>query len=165
PQLDPTTRRHLGAYADGVNAWMDGRAGGELGFAYTMLGLTGGDDRPDRWSAVDSLAWLKAMAWDLRGNMAAEIERALLSAELPPERVEQLFPDNPSAIEEPILSDDELSAIDADTMVAEDGSEVPLPPDVLADAAPALSSTHAAVTALPALLGTGDGIGSNSWVV
>src|SRR5690606_19599715 len=95
PLLEPPTRRYLQAYADGVNSWLDGRSGGELGLAYTLLGLTGGDDSPVRWSAVDSLAWLKAMAWDLRSNMEEEIERALLAAELPVDRVEQLYPDYP----------------------------------------------------------------------
>ena len=40
----------------------------------------------------DSLAWLKAMAWDLKGNLDEEIERALLSADHTPEEVAELFP-------------------------------------------------------------------------
>ena len=82
PLLSPATRRYLEAYAEGVNGWLAGRSGGELGFAYTLLGLTGGDNAPEPWRPVDSLAWLKAMAWDLRGNMEDEIDRALLAAEL-----------------------------------------------------------------------------------
>ena len=46
---------------------------------YTVLGLGGLDYRPEPWTAVDSLAWLKAMAWDLKGNLDEEIERALVS--------------------------------------------------------------------------------------
>ena len=42
---------------------------------YTVLGLDGLDYQPEDWTPVDSLAWLKAMAWDLRGNMDDEIER------------------------------------------------------------------------------------------
>ena len=34
----------------------------------------------EQWNPVDSLAWLKAMAWDLRGNMEDEIRRAALLA-------------------------------------------------------------------------------------
>ncbi len=72
PLLSPATRRYLEAYAEGVNGWLAGRSGGELGLAYTLLGLTGGDNTPEPWRPVDSLAWLKAMAWDLRGNMEDE---------------------------------------------------------------------------------------------
>ena len=73
PLLSPVTRRYLEAYADGVNAWLDGRSGGELGLAYTLLGITGGDNTPEPWGPVDTLSWLKAMAWDLRSNMEDEI--------------------------------------------------------------------------------------------
>ena len=41
-------------------------------------GSTGLDYEPEQWTPVDSLAWLKAMAWDLRGNMDDEIARARL---------------------------------------------------------------------------------------
>ena len=44
---------------------------------YTVLGAGGLDYRPEPWTPVDSLAWLKAMAWDLRGNMDDEIDRVL----------------------------------------------------------------------------------------
>lgn len=166
PLLEPETRRYLDAYADGVNAWLDGRSGGGLAFAYTLLGLTGGDTRPERWTAVDSLAWLKAMAWDLRGNMEQEIERAILAGTLPRERVEQLYPDNPAATEQPIVADEEMADVTADTVVTVDGEEIPLPPTETSPASiTALLSTRAAVDAVPALLGTGSGVGSNSWVV
>ena len=167
PLLEPQTRRYLDAYADGVNAWLNDRAGGGLAFAYTLLGLTGGDTRPEPWTAVDSLAWLKAMAWDLRGNMEDEIGRAVLSAALPPERIEQLYPDNPSASTTPIVSDDELGGITADTMIVPGGEEVALPPSagVQSEALAALRSVQGAVDALPALVGNGAGIGSNSWVI
>ena len=39
----------------------------EMSLEYTVLARTGLDYRP-RLDPVDSLAWLKAMAWDLRGN-------------------------------------------------------------------------------------------------
>lgn len=169
PLLAPQTRHYLDAYADGVNAWLDGRAGGGLSFAYTLLGVTGGDTRPERWTAVDSLAWLKAMAWDLRGNMEDEIERAVASATLSPEQVEQLYPENESALTAPIVGDDELADVTADTVVTGAGEEVPLPPaavPVLPSAAlGALASVRDAADALPAMVGSGEGVGSNSWVV
>ena len=41
-----------------------------------LLGLQGRDYTPGDWTAADSLAWLKAMAWDLGSNMDSETERA-----------------------------------------------------------------------------------------
>ncbi|MFW6204767.1 MAG: penicillin acylase family protein, partial [Actinomycetota bacterium] len=159
PLLDPATRRYLQAYADGVNAWLDGRSGGELGLAYTLLGLTGGDDSPERWSAVDSLAWLKAMAWDLRSNMEQEIDRALLAAELPVERVERLYPDYRYESHPPTVADEYLSSGPPPDVVDAEGE--PLPEQAL----PALRAAADAVGSLPGLVGTGGGIGSNAWVV
>lgn len=159
PLLEPTTRRYLQAYADGVNAWLDGRSGGELGLAYTLLGLTGGDDSPARWSSVDSLAWLKAMAWDLRSNMEQEIDRALLAAELPVERVEQLYPDYPYDRHPPTVADEYLPSGPPPDVVGADGE--PLPDQAL----PALRATADAVDAMPDLVGVGAGVGSNSWAV
>ena len=162
PLLNPVTRRYLEAYADGVNAWLDGRSGGELGLAYTLLGLTGGDTAPEPWGPVDSLAWLKAMAWDLRSNMEDEIDRALLAAELPPERIEQLYPDYPYQENAPIVDDEYLPVgIQAPTAVAR---VAPAPPPP-ADAAGALRRVSAGAAAVPALFGEGPGVGSNSWVV
>ena len=160
PSLDPATRRYLEAYADGVNAWLDGRSGGDLGLQYTLLGLNGGDNAPEPWTAVDSLSWLKAMAWDLRGNMEEEIERSLLAAELPLERVEQLYPEYPYDRNVPIVDDAYLStsAPTGDVRLASGRSL----PDV---AAGALTSVSESVARVPDVLGEGPGVGSNSWVV
>ena len=40
------------------------------------------DYKPAEWTPVDSVAWLKAMAWDLRGNMQDEIDRSLMTSRL-----------------------------------------------------------------------------------
>jgi penicillin amidase len=162
PLLNPVTRRYLEAYADGVNAWLEGRSGGELGLAYTLLGLTGGDTVPEPWGPVDSLAWLKAMAWDLRSNMEDEIDRALLAAALPPARVEQLYPDYPYAENAPIVDDQYLPVGTQDAAVA---ARVPPALPLPTDAADALRHVAAGAATVPALFGEGSGVGSNSWVV
>lgn len=159
PQLSPDTRRYLEAYADGVNAWLEGRAGGELGFAYTMLDLTGGDAVPEQWTPADSVSWLKAMAWDLRGNMEDEIQRAQLAAELPVERVERLYPAASPEVSAPIVGDEYLPAVAA-------RARPPLALSTANSAAAALrSAAQALATAPQPLGGSGQGIGSNSWVV
>ncbi|GII75887.1 hypothetical protein Sru01_08690 [Sphaerisporangium rufum] len=94
--LDAPTRQAFTDYAAGVNAWLaanDGFAG--RGLEYAVLALTAGGYEPEPWTPADSLAWLKAMAWDLRSNMDSELERAISAAVLPADRVEQLFPPYP----------------------------------------------------------------------
>ena len=61
--------------------------GVELSPEYAVLGLQNPGYSPEPWSPVDSIAWLKAMAWDLRSNLGDEIDRALLANVLPPEEV------------------------------------------------------------------------------
>jgi len=95
PLLAPETRRLLEAYADGVNAYLGQRSGSRLSLEHWLLGVTGPDYAPEQWTPVDSLAWLKAMAWDLRSNLEQESERARLAAVLPFQRLEQLYPAYP----------------------------------------------------------------------
>jgi penicillin amidase len=153
--LDGTTKSLLQAYARGVNAYIDGKSGAELSLEYAVLSATGPDRRPEPWTPVDSVAWVKAMAWDLRSNMVDEIDRVMASRRLTRAQVEELYPDPPRS-HRPILSSPDLGVregrfaktvdVDAATLVS-------------------LSDARGAADALPALLGTGEGIGSNSWVV
>ena len=55
-----------------------------------VYSLKGEKYTPEPWTAADSLAWLKAMAWDLRGNMDEEIARTRLSVDRTPEQVDEL---------------------------------------------------------------------------
>ena len=103
--LQPDTRAALDAYAEGVNAYLATREPSELALEYTVLRAGGLDYRPEPWTPVDSLAWLKAMAWDLRGNMTDEIGRALALAEHTPEQVDQLYPPYPYEQHAPIGSE------------------------------------------------------------
>lgn len=162
PLLSPESRRYFDAYADGVNAWLDHTDGGDRGLAYTLLGLTGGDDAPSRWTPVDSLSWLKAMAWDLRGNMQDELSRSLLAAAgLPVDRVEQLWPDPPESLAPSIVPDEYVSPRLPEALAGADGAPVPLTPA----AADAIQRAADGLDAAPVTFGDGDGVGSNSWVV
>ena len=73
------TREYLQSYADGVNAYLATRSAQALGIEYTVLGLQVQVAEPEPWDPIDSLAWLKAMAWDLRGNFDEELARAQLA--------------------------------------------------------------------------------------
>ncbi len=80
PTLAPETRQYLQAYADGVNAYIK-KAGSpeKMSLEYTVLARRNPGYRVEPWTPVDSLAWLKAMAWDLRGDYKDELARARLS--------------------------------------------------------------------------------------
>ena len=93
----PETRAVLDAYAAGVNAWLDVHRG-SLGLPFVVAGLQSGKGglggfEPERWTALDSMAWQKVQAWDLGGNMGSEIFRMLADARLgDPARTDELFP-------------------------------------------------------------------------
>ena len=154
-ELDAGTRSLLQAYSRGVNSYIDGKSGSELSLEYTVLSLTGPDYRPEPWTPVDSVAWVKAMAWDLNSNMAEEIDRTTASRQMSVKDVEALYPDPPRS-HRPIVTDRSLRVQDENF-----GEPAPVPAALSAT----LERTGEAAAALPALLGTGDGIGSNSWVV
>jgi penicillin G amidase len=95
--LSPESKSILEAYAQGVNAYISGRTPVSLSMEYSILtGVLNRGYKIEPWTPVNSLTWAKAMAWDLRGNMGAEIERAVLLKTLTPEQVDQLFPPYPA---------------------------------------------------------------------
>lgn len=99
------TRAYLQAYADGVNAYIEGRSKSELSVSYTVLEQKNDLADIEPWTPVDSLAWLKAMAWDLRSNYDEELNRAqALNTVRNVDRVEQLFPSYPYTEHATIIS-------------------------------------------------------------
>lgn len=101
-KLSPETKKYLQAYADGVNAYLKGKSGKDLSVEHAALKISDGY-KPEQWSPVDSVAWLKAMAWDLRGNMQDEIDRALMSGTLTPAQIDELYPPYPFDRNKPIV--------------------------------------------------------------
>jgi penicillin amidase len=157
PLLDDRTREYLQAYADGVNAYLAGRSGSQLSLEHGLLALTNRSYRVERWTPADSVAWLKAMAWDLRSNLDEEYQRADLARKRGRDVVDQLWPGYPYGDHPTILPS---AALPVAT------------PQPAARAVPtwsqlaALRAVHDAVDGLPELLGPhGSGLGSNSWVV
>lgn len=101
-KLSPETKKYLQAYADGVNAYLKGKSGKDLSVEHAALKLSD-DYQPEQWSPVDSVAWLKAMAWDLRGNMQDEIDRALMASKLSQAQIDELYPPYPFDRNKPVL--------------------------------------------------------------
>ncbi len=104
PLLSASTRRYLDAYAAGVNAYLRGRSPADISLEYSLLGLQGLDYTPEDWTAADSLAWLKAMAWDLGANLDQESELAVMSASVGAGRAAELFPTYPLNGFDPIVT-------------------------------------------------------------
>ena len=165
PKLAPETRQYLQAYADGVNAYI--RQAGDpekMSLEYTVLQRTNPNYRVEPWTPVDSLAWLKAMAWDLRGDYNDELARARLSRNKSVKQIGLLYPPYPYDRNLPILSDHDWAPSEA---TAEAASARPAALSAMreADGQAAIDAALNAVDAVPATLGRGADVGSNSWVV
>ncbi|MGZ4743827.1 MAG: penicillin acylase family protein [Oryzihumus sp.] len=111
PTLAPSTRQYLQAYADGVNAYINQMGSpSQMGFEYTVLSQKVDNYHVEPWTPVDSLAWLKAMAWDLRGNYDDELMRARLAGtSMSMAHIAELYPDYPFGSHKPILSSQDWS--------------------------------------------------------
>ena len=156
--LDETARAYYEAYADGVNAYLDDHQGADASFEYAVLGLQNDEYEIEPWTPADSVAWLKAMAWDLRSNIEEETERAVIASDFTQEQLQQLYPTYP---------------FDRNPVIVPSISTVPevgtVPDDDEAEAATASiewSEVDGVIEAVGSLVGgVGEGVGSNSWVV
>jgi penicillin G amidase len=145
----------LGDYAAGVNAYLKDHDGDAVSLEYAIIKLLSPAYKIEPWQPVDTVAWARALAWDLRANMDEEIQRAILLKTLTPEQVAELFPAYPS--DHPVI----VNKIG-------DGSSATVSTQSLAVDIP--NETLAALQHNASLLDTvlgplGDGVGSNSWVV
>src|SRR3954452_6000236 len=165
--LRPETVHNLQAFSDGVNAYIHSHSPSQLSLEYSVLSLNGLDYTPEDWTPVDSVAWLKAMAWDLRSNMDDEITRAIASSRLGPGEIAQLYPAYPYHWHRPIV---EQGAV-VDGVFEQDasgpGTRLPSRPPLNVRAVAALEHLRRGLHHIPEMLGTGagDGIGSNAWTV
>ncbi|MEW6287860.1 MAG: penicillin acylase family protein [Chloroflexota bacterium] len=157
-QLDPASKAILDSYAEGVNAYLKDHDTTALSLEYAILGLLSPDYKIEPWTPVHSLTWGKAMAWDLRGNMGEEIERAELLKVMTPDQAAKFFPDYPA--DHPVI----VNKIGEGQSNVEGQGTSSLPDLQLStfDFGP----VQERLALLDPLLGrVGDGIGSNSWAV
>ncbi|MEI8082262.1 MAG: penicillin acylase family protein [Actinomycetes bacterium] len=165
--LTPQTRANLNSYAKGINSYLLDKSPREVSFEYTVLGLQNSGYQIEKWDPIDSVAWLKAMAFFLIRNYADEANRALTAAKVGIPRTEQLFPPYPYDRVGTIVSNaqDKNLAASERTSASITTSALRRSPS----ARDALQRTANMRTGLLELMGTvggqGDGIGSDSWVV
>ncbi len=152
--LSAEARESLDSFSDGVNAWLSSHSGAGASLEYTVLAVDV-DYRPEPWTPVDSLAWLKSMAWNLAGNLDDEIARARLSVDRDPAQIAELYPSYPYDERAPVV-DAEQAPRAAPRATTPRLTRAMLGP---------LDRAARATRAMPTAVGSGDGLGSNGWVV
>ncbi len=87
--LPADVKRHLDAYANGVNFWIEQNRDA-LPLEFILLGY-----RPEPWQVTDTLLWGKLMAYQFSRTYVDEFLRLRLSRKLTPAQIEQLWPGYP----------------------------------------------------------------------
>ena len=155
--LDAESLAILDSYAEGVNAYLEQHTGNALALEYAFLPILNRGYKPKPWTPLNTMTWAKAMAWDLRGNMDTEINRALLLKELSPSQVEQLYPPYPE--DRPVI-------VPHPHTTKETASTTMLDPSLMLSIQPGLVEVQEQMRSSGFLSQGGfDGIGSNSWVI
>jgi len=85
-ELADSTRKHLQAYADGVNAYVEQNPG-SLPIEFSLAEM-----RPIPWTVTHTLALSRLMAWELNIPWKAELSYSFLDQKLSSELYRQLFP-------------------------------------------------------------------------
>ncbi|MER7933976.1 MULTISPECIES: penicillin acylase family protein [unclassified Streptomyces] len=180
-KLSDSTKKYLQAYSEGVNAYLQGKDGKDISLEYAALGFVN-DYKPEQWTPVDSISWLKAMAWDLRGNMQDEIDRALMTSRLDAQQIKDLYPDYPYSRNKTIVQEGQYNEISrafeqsgstGSTSGSTSTSGTPAGTgDTSSSSTPGsaltsqLAGLYNVLDDVPTAVGVnGQGIGSNSWVV
>jgi penicillin amidase len=155
--LDPTIASYYESYAAGVNAYLADHTGADASFEYAVLGLQNADYEIEPWTPEDSVAWLKAMAWDLRTNIEDETERAMIAPDFTAAQIDELYPGYPFD-RNPVIVPALATARPANGPAGTDPGIV--------TASVQWSEVDGVIEAVSALVGdAGEGIGSNSWAV
>lgn len=164
--LDPESKAILDSYTEGVNAYLKDHDTTALSLEYAILGLLSPDYKIEKWTPINSLTWGKAMAWDLRGNLDEEIERAVLLKTFTPEQLAELYPAYPD--DHPVI----VNQIEGNASNVQSGV-LSLSKDQISETASDLELSTldfkplaGRLALLDEALGpAGAGIGSNSWAV
>lgn len=147
--MDDETRAILENYADGVNAWIEGKAPGDLAVEYNFVSLLAGEVTIEPWTPIDSLLWVQSMMFDQeRGDLSFELTKGAITEQAGPLGALVLVPPYP---------------YDAFPIITEPGFTPPtsaVPAFAGVPSVPAIREMASLPTAF--LI---EGVGSNSWVV
>ena len=84
--LSPQALASLQAYSQGINHFINNTQ--QLPVEFSLL-----DVKPEPWTVVDSLLWVKVFALNLSSNYRQEIQRYISAGQLSNQQLQQLFPD------------------------------------------------------------------------
>ncbi len=164
--LGPAELFILESYSAGVNAYIQDNIGTELSLEYAFLPILNSGYEPKPWTPLNSLTWGKAMAWDLRGNLGTEIDRAKLLKDIPADQLEFIYPPYPQ--DHPLIVPDfPLSKSSSDqSLDPKTTQNQPVSINPLSAITPLLQSIQSRVEDLDHITGGGfESIGSNSWAI
>jgi penicillin amidase len=152
--FSPESKAILEAYADGVNAYLKDHKDEAVSLEYAILKLLSPSYQIEPWTPLHTLAWARALSWDLRANMDEEIQRAILLKTLTPQQVAELFPAYPA--DHPVIVN-KIGGTSASATAPDAAANIP-------DAT--LTTLQHNVSLLDEMLGPlSDEVGSNSWVI
>jgi penicillin amidase len=153
---DEQSLSRLQAFTDGVNAYIINREPGKLAIEYSVLGLTGIKFKIEPWTPVDSLVFAKMMAWDLGPSENHEQDRATLYELLGQEMADQLFtPPWPYGTRPTILQPEDLP----------ESSQTENTQTAAGNINTYTTTTNDPLPSINLVFDSGEGIGSNNWVV
>lgn len=162
-QIDADSKAILLAYAEGVNAYLKDHQGAALSLEYSVLKLLTPGYTVEPWTPIHTLTWAKAMAWDLRGNMDEEGDRAVLLKTFSAEQVAELYPEYPA--NHPTIVGSTSGQALFESAPQAGGQTTPAVNQWTA-VGRQTDALRANIAALDGLLGPGGtGIGSNNWVI
>ncbi|MEM7124734.1 MAG: penicillin acylase family protein [Chloroflexota bacterium] len=172
-QLPPDILNELQAFSDGVNAYISSRTPGELALEYRILGLTGIQIEVKHWTPLDSLSTAKLIAWDLSSNARKEeLLRSAMVGTLGAELTDAYFSEFPYGEKPTHISSEDLATLGnlpTDPSLDQQALSHGNPPHATPYDA-GISGLSLAMAGNIGLkdgfwLGSGEGIGSNAWVV
>ena len=174
--LSPEVQRALDAYAEGVNAYIGSRGPGRLSLEHGLLALQGVDVEIEPWRPENTLTWLKIMSYDLGQNLQTELDTLALVRAVGTELAAEYFPEYDEGMPF-IVNRDELErhlgpGPAGGTARAGGGSgprsQAARALERLADALAVAGDAGFIGDAAPPrglAFGSGNGLGSNSWVI
>ncbi len=155
---DEETLALMQAFADGVNAYILNRSPDDLALEYRLLGVTGVDIQIHPWTVADTIVWNNVMSWDLSGGMR-DRRRAELLDLLGADLVDAYLPAWPFGEKPTILYAEDLPLTE-DTLTTQAAQAITFIPQ---SAQGKLAGNVPPDIAFA--FGSGEGIGSNNWVV
>ncbi len=156
--LSPNTLAELEAFSAGINTYLDNRSAGQLAFEYNILGINGIDIEIEEWTPLDTLLFGKILGWNLvSAGRSDELLRSEMLGEMDAQMVEDYLGEFNYDSFPTIVQAQELpgSGGFGPQAVVDSAGITGLDQEIAGSIDPAADF----------LFGSGEGIGSNNWVV